>query len=155
MIRFSEFGVLLHARKCATEAVLVSKVYESARAISAIAFGSSMVWVGVQHFTNTAFFTPIVPALLGFPEFWVYLSGLVEVILGLGLIAPVSRRKAGFSTALFLVLVYSANLNMWANDITVGETNFSTTGHMVRASIQIGMIWLSLWIAEWPLKREM
>ena len=155
MTLFSVFGVLLHARKCATEAVLVSKVYESARAISAIAFGSSMVWVGVQHFTNTVFFTPIVPALLGFPEFWVYLSGLVEVILGLGLIAPVSRRKAGFSTALFLVLVYSANLNMWANDITVGETNFSTTGHMLRASIQIGMIWLSLWIAEWPLKREM
>ena len=132
----------------------MSKAYESARGISAIVFGSALVWVGVQHFTNTVFFTPIVPTLLGFPEFWVYLSGLVEVILGLALIAPVSRRKAAFSTALFLVLVYSANLNMWANDITIGETNFSTMGHVFRASIQIGMIWLTLWIAEWPLKKE-
>ena len=155
MTLFSEFGVPLHARKCATEAILVSKAYESARRISAIVFGSALVWVGVQHFTNTVFFTPIVPALLGFPKFWVYVSGLVEVILGLGLIVTKSRRRAGFSTAVFLVLVYWANLNMWINDISVGDTNFNTTGHIIRASAQIGMIGLSLWIAKWPLKKEM
>lgn len=132
----------------------MSKAYESARALSAIVFGSAMAWVGIQHFTNTGFFTPIVPEILGFPEFWVYVSGLVEVILGVGLIVPISRRRAAFSTAVFLVLVYWANLNMWVNDITVGGTNFSTTGHIVRASIQVGMIWLSLWIAKWPLKKE-
>tara|TARA_B100001778_G_C18518271_1_gene597561 strand:+ start:434 stop:835 length:402 start_codon:yes stop_codon:yes gene_type:complete len=132
----------------------VSKAEESARGISAITFGSALAWIGIQHFTNTGFFTPIVPAILGFPEFWVYLSGLVEVILGLGLIAPLSRRRAAFSTAVFLVLVYWANLNMWIHDITVGETNFTTTGHVFRAIIQVGMIWLSLWIAKWPLKKE-
>lgn len=132
----------------------MSKAYESARALSAIVFGSAMAWVGIQHFTNTAFFTPIVPEILSFPEFWVYLSGLVEVILGVGLIVPISRRRAAFSTGVFLVLVYWANLNMWVNDITVGGTNFSTTGHIVRACIQVGMIWLSLWIAKWPLKKE-
>ena len=132
----------------------MSKAEESARGISAITFGSALAWIGIQHFTNTGFFTPIVPAILGFPEFWVYLSGLVEVILGLGLIAPLSRRRAAFSTAVFLVLVYWANLNMWIHDITVGETNFTTTGHVFRAIIQVGMIWLSLWIAKWPLKKE-
>ena len=132
----------------------MSKAEESARGISAITFGSALAGIGIQHFTNTGFFTPIVPAILGFPEFWVYLSGLVEVILGLGLIAPLSRRRAAFSTAVFLVLVYWANLNMWIHDITVGETNFTTTGHVFRAIIQVGMIWLSLWIAKWPLKKE-
>ena len=132
----------------------MSKAYESARTLSAIVFGSALAWVGIQHFTNTGFSTPIVPEILGFPEFWVYVSGLVEVILGVGLIVPISRRRAAFSTAVFLVLVYWGNLNMWVNDITVGGTNFSTTGHIVRASIQVGMIWLSLWIAKWPLKKE-
>ena len=132
----------------------MSKAYESARTLSAIVFGSALAWVGIQHFTNTGFFTPIVPEILGFPEFWVYVSGLVEVILGVGLIVPISRRRAAFSTAVFLVLVYWGNLNMWVNDITVGGANFSTTGHIVRASIQVGMIWLSLWIAKWPLKKE-
>ena len=132
----------------------MSKAYESARTLSAIVFGSALAWVGIQHFTNTGFFTPIVPEILGFPEFWVYVSGLVEVILGVGLIVPISRRRAAFSTAVFLVLVYWGNLNMWVNDITVEGTNFSTTGHIVRASIQVGMIWLSLWIAKWPLKKE-
>ena len=131
----------------------MSKAYESARTLSAIVFGSALAWVGIQHFTNTGFFTPIVPEILGFPEFWVYVSGLVEVILGVGLIVPISRRRAAFSTAVFLLLVYWGNLNMWVNDITVDGTNFSTTGHIVRASIQVGMIWLSLWIAKWPLKK--
>jgi len=127
---------------------------ERLRQVSALVFGASFVWIGIQHFTNTAFFTPIVPELIGVPEFWVYVSGLVEIILGLGMMAPVSRRKAGFSTGIFLVMVYWANLNMWINDISIGETNFTTSGHLFRAIAQLGMIWLALWIAEWPIKKE-
>lgn len=125
------------------------------RQFLALGFGVAFVWVGIQHFTNSTFFLPIVPEVLGVPEFWVYVSGLVEVILGLGMIAPVSRRRAAFSTAIFLVIVYWANLNMWIHDISIGDTNFSTSGHIFRASAQIVMIWLSLWIAEWPVKKEM
>jgi uncharacterized membrane protein len=125
------------------------------RQFLALGFGVAFVWVGIQHFTNPTFFLPIVPEVLGVPEFWVYVSGLVEVILGLGMIAPVSRRRAAFSTAIFLVIVYWANLNMWIHDISIGDTNFSTSGHIFRASAQIVMIWLSLWIAEWPVKKEM
>ena len=127
---------------------------ERLRQVSALVFGASFVWIGIQHFTNTAFFTPIVPELIGVPEFWVYVSGVVEMILGLGMMAPVSRRKAGFSTGIFLVMVYWANLNMWINDISIGETNFTTSGHVFRAIAQLGMIWLALWIAEWPIKKE-
>ena len=129
-------------------------ISERLRQVSALVFGASFVWIGIQHFTNTAFFTPIVPELIGVPEFWVYVSGVVEMILGLGMMAPVSRRKAGFSTGIFLVMVYWANLNMWINDISIGETNFTTSGHLFRAIAQLGMIWLALWIAEWPIKKE-
>tara|TARA_B100000767_G_scaffold196869_1_gene183911 strand:- start:333 stop:734 length:402 start_codon:yes stop_codon:yes gene_type:complete len=125
------------------------------RQVSALFFGIAFVSVGLQHFTNTRFFIPIVPEILGVPEFWVYLSGLVEVILGIGMIAPVSRRRAAFSTAIFLVMVYWANLNMWIHDISIGDTNFTTSGHILRASAQIVMIWFSLWIAEWPVKNKM
>tara|TARA_B100000459_G_scaffold147524_1_gene118258 strand:+ start:7872 stop:8282 length:411 start_codon:yes stop_codon:yes gene_type:complete len=134
--------------------VIVLQAYQSARSLSAVVLGFAFVWVGVQHFTDPDYFTPIVPAILGFPDFWVYVSGAVEVILGFGLILPVSRRRAGFSTAIFLVFIYWANLNMWMNDIAVGDTKLNTTGHIVRGCIQIGMIWLSLWIAEWPLRKE-
>ena len=127
---------------------------ERLRQVSALSFGTAFVLVGIQHFTNTTFFIPIVPEVLGVPEFWVYVSGLVEIILGLGMILPVSRRRAGFSTAIFLVMVYWANLNMWVNDISIGDTDFTTFEHMLRATAQFGMIWLTLWIAEWPVKKE-
>ena len=120
----NESGARSRARKFATEAIVCHLASEKLRQFSALGFGGAFVWVGIQHFTNTVFFTPIVPQILGFPEFWVYVSGLVEIILGLGLILPVSRRRAGFSTALFLILVYCANLNMWVNDITISGTNF-------------------------------
>ena len=129
------------------------QAFERIRQVSALGFGTIFVLIGIQHFTNTAFFTPIVPKLLGVPEFWVYVSGLVEMILGFGMIAPVSRRRAGFSTGIFLVMVYWANLNMWVNDISIGDTDFTTSDHMVRAIAQLGMIWLALWIAEWPVKK--
>ena len=37
-----------------------------------------------RHFYFIDIFAPIVPKIIGFPEFWVYLSGVFEIALGLG-----------------------------------------------------------------------
>ena len=132
----------------------MSNATEKVRQISAIGFGVAFVWIGIQHFTNVGFFVPIVPEILGAPEFWVYVSGAAEILLGMSMIHPRTRPRGGIATAAFLVVVYWANLNMWVNDISIGGTNLSTLQHMFRAAAQIAMIWLSLWIAEWPVKKE-
>ena len=56
--------------------------------ILTVVFGGMYVNVGVQHFTNTVWFEPIVPAILGDAAFWVYLTGVIEIALGIGLIIP-------------------------------------------------------------------
>ena len=114
----------------------------------AVALGTAFTWIGIQHFVDVTWFVPIVPAILGWPEFWVYVSGVAEILLGLALIFPSTRARAGRWTAGFSVLVYWANLNMWVNDIAIGGQTFSTPAHIARALAQIGMIAMALFIAQ-------
>ena len=69
-------------------------------ALASIAFGGMYVNVGVQHFTNTAWFEPIVPAVLGDPTFWVLITGVMEIAIGVGLILPWTRRYAALGSCL-------------------------------------------------------
>ena len=119
------------------------------RTISALIFGILLINVGILHFTDTTWFEPIVPDFLGFPTFWVIISGIAEIILGIGLIVPKSREIAAKCTAIFLVIVYSANLNMWIFNIKLGDGTYLTgTGHVLRLFAQIFMIVLNLWISR-------
>ena len=97
----------------------------------ALCGGSFFFYVGVLHFTDTSWFEPIVPPILGSARFWVLISGVAEIIVGLGLIISAleifftSRnyfsRKAGLASALLLVMLYPANLYMWIYDIELGD----------------------------------
>ena len=115
--------------------------------ILTVVFGGLYINVGVQHFTNTAWFEPIVPAILGDAAFWVYVTGVIEIALGVGLIIPQTRRYAGLASAAFLVAVYWANLNMWVNNIAIGGKTYANICHVLRLVAQTGMITLSLLIA--------
>lgn len=121
--------------------------------IFSVILGAFFVNVGIAHFTDTKWFEPIVPSVLGNPTFWVLLTGLMEVLLGLGLILPVTRRCAGLLMSGFLILVYSANLNMWVNDIPLDGNTFSAFWHMLRLIGQLVMIIIALWVGDWILPR--
>ena len=119
------------------------------RTISALIFGIFLINVGILHFTDTTWFEPIVPDFLGFPTFWVIISGIAEIILGVGLIVPKSREIAAKCTAVFLVMIYPANLYMWIYNIKLGDgTYLSGVGHVLRLFVQIFMIVLNLWISR-------
>ena len=74
--------------------------------VLSIIFGGMYVNVGVQHFTDTAWFEPIVPAVLGDPTIWVLITGVMEIAIGVGLILPWTRRYAGFGRIVFLIGIY-------------------------------------------------
>ena len=119
------------------------------RVISSTVGGIFFVYVGIMHFTDTAWFEPIVPPILGSARFWVLASGVAEVTVGICLILPKTRKKAGYASAALLVALYPANLYMWIFDVELGDgASLSPTGHVIRLILQIGGILLSLWIAE-------
>lgn len=118
------------------------------RNITGFLLGIPFVWIGYDHFVKPEIFDPIVPSYLGFPRFWTLSSGVLEILLGIGIMIPFSRRLAARLLALFLFCVYLANLNMWLNDVPFNGTLLSSNGHLIRLLIQIVLILINLWLAE-------
>jgi uncharacterized membrane protein len=110
--------------------------------------GLPLIWIGILHFQDPAWFEPIVPDLIGYPTFWVYASGVFEIVLGIGLIIPKTREISGYGIALMLVVLYTANFNMWVNDIAIGGSKFGTNWHIFRATVQILLIAVCIWIGR-------
>ena len=105
--------------------------------------GGMYLLVGVQHFTNTAWFEPIVPEVLGDPTAWVLITGVMELAIGASLILPRTRGHGALCSMVFLVGVYWANLNMWLNDIPLNGQTYGHGWHVARMMAQLGMIALS------------
>ncbi|MDB4656797.1 hypothetical protein OAT52_00820 [bacterium] len=122
--------------------------------ILSITLGIFFINVGIAHFQDPKWFEPIVPAILGYPTFWVLVTGGMEIGLGLGLIIPKTRKYSSLLMALFLVAIYSANLNMWINDVPLEGKTFATIWHILRLIGQFIMIVIALWVGGWIKQRE-
>lgn len=122
---------------------------ELAKVTLSTVLGLFFVNVGIAHFTDTKWFEPIVPEVLGDPTFWVLITGIMEIGLGLGLVIPMTRRYSAMLMAMFLVAVYWANLNMWINDIPIDDNTFEPIWHILRLIGQLLMIAVALWVGNW------
>jgi len=106
------------------------------------------IYIGIMHFIDPSWLEPIVPEILGYPEFWIFLSGFFEILLGLILIPRYTRTVASILFICFLILVYWANLNMWINDIAIDGKQLSNIEHIIRGLIQILLILIVMWIGK-------
>jgi len=113
-----------------------------------ILLGIAFISIGILHFVNPEPFNSIVPSYLGWPEFWNYSSGLLEIILGVGIIISKTRKNAARLLVVLVLLVSLANINMWMNDLPFNGTRMSQTGHLIRALIQCVLIAILLWLGE-------
>jgi uncharacterized membrane protein len=112
----------------------------------AVPYGLWIAWVGVQHLRDPAWFEPIVPDILGSARFWVYASGVFEILLGLGVALPWFRKEAAFGVTLMLLVLYWANLNMWVNDIPLNGKTYASHWHVLRGVGQVVLVCISLWL---------
>ena len=118
--------------------------------VLAFGLGFFFINVGIMHFTDVEWFTPIVPEILPWsPEFWVIISGIPEILCGIGLLIPQTRIIAGKATVFLLIVLYWANLNMWINGIPLNGNKFPAWAHILRMFAQFGMIAVAAYLAEW------
>lgn len=65
-------------------------------------FGVFMILAGIMHFYNPEMYNPFIPHWI--PKLWVnYLSGILEIMLGVGVFIPQYRRIA--TLGIFILMV--------------------------------------------------
>ena len=93
------------------------------KTLSIILMALFYIMAGTNHFINPDWYVRIVPPIFPFKTAIVYISGILEIILGSLLIFPKTRFIAGWGLIILLVAVYPANIyvaltNGEAMDIT-------------------------------------
>jgi uncharacterized membrane protein len=65
--------------------------------------GALFILLGILHFIKPKFYLNIMPSFFPFKEFLNYASGLVEVILGIGVFIPSIRQPVSYGIILLLI----------------------------------------------------
>ena len=100
---------------------------------------------GVTHFTNYDFFEALVPPVLVFKSDIVYVSGLIEIILGLLLCYKKTRHKAAWGIVLLLIIVFPANLYLYFSEVPREALGISINQAFIRLPFQIPLLIIAYW----------
>jgi len=114
--------------------------------ISIISMSCFYIYVGIKHFIDPHWFINIVPPYLSWQLELVYLSGLFEIILGLLLLIPKTRKLAAYGLIVLLIAVYPANIYLAFNELPqkmIGISSFAAS--WIRLPIQFIFIGLAYW----------
>jgi uncharacterized membrane protein len=102
--------------------------------------GAMFVAAGVLHFKFPKMYESIVPPYLPSPHALVLLSGVFEILGGLGVAIPQTRVAAGWGLIALLVAVFPANLYM-ATDAEKFAKVAPAWGLYARLPLQAALIW--------------
>jgi len=97
------------------------------------------VGAGIMHFVKTGMYVAIVPSFLPDPRLLVQISGVAEILGGVGLLVPQTRQAAAWGIIALLVAVLPANINM-----AMDRTHFAAIPAWVlwaRVPLQLPLIW--------------
>ncbi len=74
--------------------------------------GVLYVFAGINHFLHSDFYIKMIEGFLPKAALLVQLSGVAEIVLGIGVLIPSSRRISAWGIILLLIAVFPANINM-------------------------------------------
>lgn len=104
------------------------------------------VAAGANHFITPHIYLGMMPPWLPAPEAMNVISGLAEILGGLGLLVPRLRRAAGWGLIALLIAVFPANLHVALQGSMPG-TDFSPTLLWLRLPFQLLFIAWIWWVA--------
>ncbi len=105
-----------------------------------------MVGSGVNHFLNPEFYLRMMPPYLPWHRELVYLSGVIEIVLGVMLVIPRFTKLAAWGIIALLVAIFPANLYMSTNPQLFPE--FSPKGLLIRLPFQALFIAWAFWFTR-------
>jgi uncharacterized membrane protein len=120
------------------------------RIIFRLLLGAFLLYAGLGHLTwGRAEFLAQVPTWLPVnADLVVILSGIVEVLLGMALIAlPQKRTIVGWATAAFFILIFPGNISQYVNGIDAFGLD-SDLARGIRLLFQPFLVVWALWSTE-------
>lgn len=103
-------------------------------------------FAGAMHFISPAAYRPMMPPYLPAPELLIGLSGVAEVVIGLGLFWRRSRAAAGWGVVALLLAVWPANLHIAMGNVPVfGAAEGAGALNWVRFAFQVPLMVLAWW----------
>jgi uncharacterized membrane protein len=109
-----------------------------------------MVVAGVNHFISPGGYVAMMPSVLPAPLALVYISGVAEILGGLGLILPATRRLAAWGLIALFVAIFPANVNMLVNHLPLGTWEVPTWALWARLPLQAVLIAWAWWYTREP-----
>ncbi|MEO6418070.1 MAG: DoxX family protein [Polyangiaceae bacterium] len=107
-----------------------------------------MIGAGMAHLVAPDGFVQIVPKFLHAPLALVIVSGVFEILGGVGLLVPPVRRAASLGLVALYFAVFPANLNMALNDIQPDGAHVPVALLWFRLPLQIVFIAWAVWVGR-------
>lgn len=109
---------------------------------------------GVLHFVVPELYVQIVPPIFPAELLLVYLSGLAEIAVGIGLLIDRTRQYAAWATIALLIAIFPANIYMATHGVVIeglpGDGDPSSIVRWGRLPLQGVLILWAFWYTRPP-----
>lgn len=119
----------------------------NSKLISRIVLAIFFISAGILHFIAAPMYVKIMPPYLPAHLELVYISGVFEILGGIGILIPLLQIPAGYGLVALMVAVFPANINMVVNYEQIG-LDFPLLLLWLRLPLQGLLIWWIWWSTE-------
>lgn len=100
-----------------------------------------MIYVGVQHFLKPEFYLPFVPSFLPFQTFIVYLSGAIEIIVGVLLLTKKYQGIGAYALLLLMLVFLPVHINDVISDTPAIGSQKAAVIRLIIQLLAIALCW--------------
>ena len=93
-----------------------------------VAMSMMLVFTAIGHFVFTKGMSMMIPQFIPFKESFVYLTGIFEILLAIGLLIPKLKVISGWTLIIFLLLMLPANIYASINNVNYQKGTFDGNG---------------------------
>jgi uncharacterized membrane protein len=119
------------------------------RRIALVLFALFFIFAGIAHFVQGEGFAAMIPEWVPFRLSLIYVTGVLEIVLAVLLLIPSTRKQARFWTAVYLIVIFPANIYAAIAGIPApGQEEANELLLWIRLLFQPLLIWWVLWAAK-------
>jgi uncharacterized membrane protein len=126
-------------------AVPPMKMLSTAQRIGVLLAAIFYVVAGALHFLKPEPYLRVMPPYIPWHVAMVRVSGVFEILGGLGLLVPETRRAAAWGLIALLIAVFPANIYMATHPIDAGAVSIAPVLRWARLPLQLLLVLWLLW----------